>query len=77
MFFEKSRGGISELVLNNFIFHFILNLSSNMVGYSNDETSFPHKYLLTITQVSGIPKAFTNSSLANKKSSKPPKTVQS
>ena len=48
-----------------------------MVGYSNDETSFPHKYLLTITQVSGIPKAFTNSSLANKKSSKPPKTVQS
>lgn len=48
-----------------------------MVGYSNDETSFTHKYLLTITQVSSIPKAFTNSSLANKKSSKPPKTVQS
>ena len=28
-----------------------LNLSSNLIGSSNDETSFPHKLLLTDTQV--------------------------
>ena len=36
-----------------------LNLSSNVVGDSNDETNFPHK-LLTDTQVSKICKAFAN-----------------
>ena len=35
-----------------------LNLSSNLTGNSNDETSFPHKLLLTDTQVSKICKAF-------------------
>ena len=29
----------------------ILNLSSNMIGSSNDETNFPHNLLLTNTQV--------------------------
>ena len=29
-----------------------LNLSSNFTGNSNDETSFPHKLLLTNTQAS-------------------------
>ena len=29
-----------------------LNLSSNMIGNSNDETNFPYKLLLTNTQVS-------------------------
>ena len=28
-----------------------LNLSSNLIGSSNDKTNFPHKLLLTNTQV--------------------------
>ena len=47
-----------------------LNLSSNEIGKSNDETSFPHKLLLTDTQVSKIRKAFANGSSANITSSK-------
>ena len=47
-----------------------LNLSSNAVGESNDETNFPHKLLLTNTQVSKTCNAFTNGSSANKKFSK-------
>ena len=42
-----------------------LNLSSNLIGTSNDKTNFPHKLLLTTTQVSKIGKAFANSSSAN------------
>ena len=34
----------------------ILDFSSNIVGDSNDETNFPHKLLLTNTQVSKIRK---------------------
>ena len=30
------------------------NLSSNLIGNSNDETNFPHKLLLTDTQASKI-----------------------
>ena len=29
----------------------ILNLSSNLIGNSNDETNFPHKLFLTNTKV--------------------------
>ena len=47
-----------------------LNLSSNLIGSSNDETSFSHKLLFIDTQVSEICKAFANSSLANIKFSK-------
>ena len=47
-----------------------LNLSSNLVGYSNDETDFPHKLLLTYTLVSKIRKAFANNSSADIKFSK-------
>ena len=47
-----------------------LNLSSNAVGESNDETNFPHKLLLTNTQVSKTCNAFTNGSSANLKFSK-------
>ena len=47
-----------------------LNLSANLMGNSNDETNFPHKLLLTDTQVSEICKAFTNGSSANIKFSK-------
>ena len=47
-----------------------LNLLSNLIGNSNDETNFPHKLLLTDTQVSKISKAFANGSSANIKFSK-------
>ena len=40
-------------------------LSSNVVGDSNGENNFPHKLLLTNTQVSRLCKAFANNSLAN------------
>ena len=39
-----------------------LNLSSNVVSDSSDETDFPHKLLLNNTQVSRIHKAFANGS---------------
>ena len=47
-----------------------LNLSSNVVGDSNDENNFPYKLLLTNTQVSKILKAFANGLSANIKLSK-------
>ena len=47
-----------------------LNLSSNVVGGSYDETNFADKLLLTNTQVSSIRKAFANGSSANIKFSK-------
>ena len=55
-----------------------LNLSSNVVGGSYDETNFAHKLLLTNTKVSIIRKDLVNGSSANKNFSKTPlsKTVQ-
>ena len=47
-----------------------LNLSSNVVGNSNDETNFAQKLLLTNTQILRICKAFANGSSANIKFSK-------
>ena len=47
-----------------------LKISSNFVGDSNDENNFPHKLLLTNTQVSKLRKAFANNSSANIKLSK-------
>ena len=47
-----------------------LNLSSNVIRNSNDETNFPHKLLLTDTQVSKTCKALANDSSANIKFSK-------
>ena len=41
-----------------------------MVGESNDQTNFPHKLLLTNTQVSRIRIAFVNGSSTNIKLSK-------
>ena len=40
-----------------------LNLSSNLIVISNDETNFPHKSLLADRQVLKIRKAFENGSL--------------
>ena len=37
-----------------------LNLSLTLIGNSNDKTNFPHKLLLTDTQVSRIRKSFAN-----------------
>ena len=42
-----------------------LNSSSNVVGDSNDENNFPHKLLLTNTQVSKLSKAFANNFSVN------------
>ena len=47
-----------------------LNLSSNVIGNSNDEYNFRHKLLLTNTQVLRLRKAFANNSSANIKLSK-------
>ena len=43
-----------------------LNLSSNIIGDSNDENNFSHKLLLTNTQVWRLWKAFSNGSSALK-----------
>ena len=40
----------------------VLRLSSNVIGNSNDETSFPHELLLTNRQVANLCKAFPNNS---------------
>ena len=37
---------------------FVLRLSSNMIGNSDDNTNFPHELLLTNRQVANLPKAF-------------------
>ena len=47
-----------------------LKVSSNVVGDSNDENIFPHKLLLTNTQVLKVCKPFRNNSSANVKLSK-------
>ena len=47
-----------------------LKISSNVFGDSNDENNFPHKLLLTNTQVLRLRQAFANNSSANIKSSK-------
>ena len=47
-----------------------INLSSNIIDDANDETNFPHKLLLTNTQVSKIPETFANDSTDNIKFSK-------
>ena len=42
-----------------------LNLSSNVIGDSNDAINFPQRLLLTDTQVSRLRKAFAHDSSAN------------
>ena len=48
-----------------------LKISSNVVGDSNDKNNFPHKLLLTNTQVSRLRKTFANGSSAIINLSKP------
>lgn len=47
-----------------------LSLSSNLNKNSNDESNYPHRLLLTDTQISWLSKAFSNVSAANIKFSK-------
>ena len=47
-----------------------MDFSLNVLSDSNDENNFPHKLLLSNTQVSGLYKAFANGSAANMKWSK-------
>ena len=47
-----------------------LNLSSNKIGDSNNETKFPHTFLLTDIQLLRLCKPFANNSSANLKLSK-------
>ena len=47
-----------------------LEIPANIVGDPNDKNNFPHKLLLTNTQVSKLCKVFGNNSLANIKLSK-------
>ena len=42
-----------------------LNISSNVIGNSNDETNFPHKLLLFDIHVSRLCKAFASGLSAN------------
>ena len=48
----------------------VLRLSSNMVGNINDNTNFPHEFLLTITQVENIRKVFAKNASTDIKLSK-------
>ena len=48
----------------------VLRLSPNMIGDSNYETNFPHKFLLTDRQILSIRKSFADNSSANIKLSK-------
>ena len=47
-----------------------LKIYSNVDGESNDENNFPHKLLLSNTQVSKLGKTFANNSSVNIKLSK-------
>ena len=47
-----------------------LKISSNIIGDSNDENNFLHKFLLPNTQVLRLCKVFANNSSANIKLSK-------
>ena len=61
---NKSKSGITNGTA------ITLKISSNVVGNSNDENNFPHKLLLTNTQVSKLHKDFVKGLSANIKLSK-------
>ena len=48
----------------------VLRLSSNMIGNSDDEANFPHKLLLTNSQVANLRKNFANHTSTDIKLSK-------
>ena len=61
---------LNELKLGKNGTEVTLKTSSNVLADSNDENNFPHKLLLTNTQVSKLFKAFENNPSANKDLSK-------
>ena len=61
---SKLKSGIKNSV------EVILNLSSNVIDNFISDTNFPHKFLLTNTQVSRIGKTFANKPSADIKLSK-------
>ena len=56
---NKLKSGIKKSAIKNGI-EVTFEFSSNVVSDSNDENDFPHKLLLTNTQVSKLRKAFAN-----------------
>ena len=61
---SKLKSGI------NYGIEITFKISSNVVGDSNHQNNFPHKLLLTNTQVSSLCIAFVNDSSANRELSK-------
>ena len=61
---SKSQFNKLKSVIKNGI-EVTLNLPSNFVGDSNDKNNFPHKLLLTNTDVSRLCRAFANNFSAN------------
>ena len=61
--FNSQLNKLKSAIKNGF--EVTLNLSSNLIRNSNDETNFPLNLLLTNTQVSKICYAFANGSSAN------------
>ena len=61
--FNSQLNKLKSAIKNGF--EVTLNLSSNLIRNSDDETNFPFNLLLTNTQVSKICYAFANGSSAN------------
>ena len=61
---NKLKSGIKSIT------EVALNISSNVVGDSNDENDFAHKFLLTNVQGSRVCKSFADNWSANAKLSK-------
>ena len=56
---SNSELNILKSAIKNEIY-VVLRLSSNMIGNSDDETSFPHKLFLTSRQVANLFRAFAS-----------------
>ena len=67
---NKFKSGITLVTFVTLSTEVNLKYSANVVGDSNDETIFPHKFLLTNTQLSRLCKVFVNNSSGNIKLSK-------
>ena len=61
MFYSKINKSKSGIKISTEV---DLNLLSNVVGDSNDETNFPHKILLTNIQISRTSTTYANCSSA-------------
>ena len=66
---NKLKSSIKNVVFKNII-DVVLRISSNVVSNSNDNTNFPHEFLLTNRQVANIRKAFAKNTSIDIKLSK-------